>query len=691
MANAEQIRNLGLAGHGGSGKTSLAEAFLFLAKGTTRLGKVDEGNTVSDYAADEIERKISISGALLHFDWKGQKFNVVDLPGYADFIGEVAGGLSVSETALIVVNTQAGLEVGVEQVFKYAERYRTGKIFFFNRLDKEHTDFKKTLDRFSAHYGSGVLPFFWPIGEGPAFKGVIDILSKKGYGYEGGQTKEVPIPPAELAKAEEYRQKILEAAAEADDALLEKFFDSGTLSDAELKQGLREGIRDGKIMPVGCGSAANLIGVGPLLDFLAEYAPSPVDFKKAEGTLPGTEQKIVRKTASSEPLCARIFKTIAEPHIGELSFFRVYSGKVSPGDDVYNSGRQTSERIGQIYVMNGKERKEIGSVSAGDIGAFVKLKASHTGDTLCDKKAPILLPKIEFPKPVINLSVTARKKDDEEKMAVGLTRLHEEDPTFYMTVDGEVHQNIIFGQGELHLEVVVGRLKRKFGIEVELGKPKIPYREAIKGKAEVQGKHKKQSGGRGQYGDVWLRIEPLKRGTGFEFVDDVVGGVVPSKYIPSVEKGVVEALHEGGLAGYPVVDVRVTIYDGSYHTVDSSDIAFKIAGSLAFKTGFMQCRPVLLEPIYNVEVLVPSEYMGDVMGDLSSRRGKISGMEADGGFEKIKAQVPLADLYKYSTALRSLTQGRGHHTREFSHYEEVPKETAEKIIKESQTERANGK
>jgi len=691
MTNAEQIRNIGLVGHGGGGKTSLAEAFLFLDRITTRLGKVDDGNTVSDYAADEVERKISISAALLHFDWKGHKFNLVDMPGYTDFIGEVAGGLSVCETALIVVNTQAGLEVGVEQVFKYAERYKTAKMFFFNRLDKEHVDFNKALDQFIAHYGNGALPLFWPIGEGPGFKGVVDILSQKAYAYEGGQTNEMPIPPAEAGRVAEWRQKVLEAAAEADDALLEKFFDSGALSDAELKQGLRRGIQSGKIMPVCCGSAANLVGVAPLLDFLAEFVPSPADFPEVEGTLPGTNQKIARKTAGSEPLCARIFKTISEAHIGELSFFRVFSGKVSPGDDVYNPGRQATERIGQIYVMNGKERKEIGTVSAGDIGAFVKLKNSHTGDTLCDKKASIQLPTIEFPRPVINLSITSRKKDEEEKMAVGLTRLHEEDPTFYMAVDGEIHQNIIYGQGELHLEVVVGRLKRKFGIEVDLGKPKIPYRETIKGKIEVQGKHKKQSGGRGQYGDVWLRIEPLKRGTGFEFVDDVVGGVVPSKYIPSVEKGVIEAMHEGALAGYKVVDVRVTIYDGSYHTVDSSDIAFKIAGALAFRTGFMQCRPVLLEPIYNVEVLVPGEYMGDVMGDLSSRRGKISGMEADGGFEKIKAQVPLADLYKYSTTLRSLTQGRGHHVREFSHYEEVPREAMEKVVKEAQAEKANGK
>ncbi|HLG94230.1 MAG TPA: elongation factor G [candidate division Zixibacteria bacterium] len=691
MAAREKIRNIGLTGHGGSGKTSLAESFLFSAKVTSRLGRVEEGNTVSDYAADEIARKISISASLLHFDWKDCKFNVVDMPGYADFIGEVAGGLSISETALIVVNTASGLEVGVEQVLKYAERYRTAKIFFFNKLDKEHTDFNKTLEQFKSHYGGGVLPFFLPIGEGPGLKGVIDVLAKKAFTHEGGQTKEIPVPPSETAKMEEARQKILEAAAESDDALLEKFFDSGTLTEDELKGGLHHGIKEGKIMPVLAGSAANLIGVGPALDFLAAYAPSPADYTEVEGILPGTSQKIARKTLVSEPLSARIFKTVSEPHLGELSFFRVYSGKVAPGNDVFNAGRQASERIGQIYLMNGKERKEVNEVAAGDVGAFVKLKASHTGDTLCDKKAPIFFPSIEFPKPVINLAVVPKRKEDEEKMAVGFSRLHEEDPTFYMAYDNEIHQNIVHGQGELHLEVIIDRLKRKFGIEVELIKPRIPYRETIKAKAEVQGKHKKQSGGRGQYGDVWLRIEPLKRGEGFQFVDDVVGGVVPSKYIPSVEKGVIEAMHEGALAGYPVVDVRVTIYDGSYHTVDSSDIAFKIAGSLAFRTGFMQCRPVLLEPIYNVEVLVPGEYMGDVMGDLSARRGKISGMEADGGFEKIKAQVPLGDLYKYSTTLRSLTQGRGHHTRSFSHYEEVPRETAEKVIKESQAEKTNGK
>jgi len=436
MAAREKIRNIGLTGHGGSGKTSLAESFLFSAKVTSRLGRVEEGNTVSDYAADETARKISISAALLHLDWKGMKFNVVDMPGYADFTGEVAGGLSVCETALIVVNTASGLEVGVEQVFRYADRYRTAKIFFFNRLDKEHTNFKKTLELFSSHYGSGVLPFFLPLGEGPGFKGVIDVLTKKAYTYEGGQTKETPLPSSEAAELDEARQKILEAAAETDDDLLEKFFDSGTLTEQEFKRGLHNGIKEGKIMPVLCGSAAAITGVGPLLDFLAEYAPSPADFPEIEGTLPGTTQKIAKKTFPSEPLCARIFKTISEPHLGELSFFRVFSGKVSPGDDVFNANRQGSERIGQIYLMNGKERRETPTVAAGGIGAFVKLKTSHTGDTLCDKKNPILLPPIEFPKPVINLAVVPKRKEDEEKMAVGFARLHEEESVWMVHSGG---------------------------------------------------------------------------------------------------------------------------------------------------------------------------------------------------------------------------------------------------------------
>jgi len=680
-----QIRNLGLVGHGGVGKTALAEALLFSAGITTRLGRVEDGNTVSDYSAEEISRKISIAASLLHLDWNNYKINLVDLPGYADFIGEVVAGLRVTETSLILISALSGVEVGTEQVWKTAEKYDCTRMFFINKMEKEHASFSKVSKQLQDRFGSGVVAVQLPLDEGLNFKGVIDLIQMKSYFFQKeAQAKEDKIPADLESQAQEAREKMMEAIAESDDTLLEKFFDKGELTEEEIKLGLKKGITERKIFPLLCGAATENWGTNLLLDFATEYLPSPADFVEVKGIDPNTKQEIKRKIAVEEPTCAFVFKTVAEPHVGELSFFKVYAGKISPGNDLLNPTKQVTERIGQIYVMNGKERKEIGNISAGDLGAFVKLKSTHTGDTLCDKKHPILLPPIDFPKPVINMAIKPKNKGDEEKIANGFAKLHEEDPTFIMVVDGDIRQTIIYGQGELHLEIMVDKLKKKFGVEAELEKPRIPYRETIKAKAEAQGKYKRQSGGRGQYGDAWLRVEPLHHGEGFQFVDDIVGGAVPSKYIPAVEKGVVEAMHEGILAGYKMVDIKVSIYDGTYHVVDSSDMAFKIAGSMGFRKAALEAKPVLLEPIYNVEVIVPSEFMGDVMGDISSRRGKIMGMEADGGFEKIKAKVPLAELYKYSTSLRSHTQGRGHHTREFSHYEEVPREIAEKIIKEAQ-------
>ncbi len=687
-----QIRNLGLVGHGGVGKTSLAEGLLHSAGMTTRLGRVDDGNTVSDYTSEEVARKISISVSLLHLDWKNFKINLVDLPGYADFIGEVVAGLRATETAVISVSALSGVEVGTEQVCKLAEKYGCANIFFINKLDKEHASFFSPLNQLQERWGGGVVAVQIPLGEGLAFKGLADLIRMKAYLFQkGGPAKEEQIPSELQGQAQEFRLKLMEAVAESDDALLEKFFDKGELTEEEIKFGLKKGIIDRKIFPVLGGAATENWGTSLLLDFATEFLPSPADLVEVKGADPNTKQELKRKIGEGESTTAFVFKTVAEPHLGELSFFKVYSGKISPGHDLLNPTKQVQERIGQIYVMNGKERKEIGNISAGDIGAFVKLKSTHTGDTLCDKKSPILLDPIDFPKPVINMAIKPKNKGDEEKIANGFAKLHEEDPTFIMVVDGDIKQTIIYGQGELHLEIMVDKLKKKFGVEAELEKPRIPYRETIRTKAEAQGKYKRQSGGRGQYGDAWLRLEPLQRGEGFQFVDDIVGGAVPSKYIPAVEKGVVEAMQEGVLAGCKMVDIKVSIYDGTYHVVDSSDMAFKIAGSMGFRKAAMDARPVLLEPIYNVEVLVPGEFMGDVMGDISSRRGKIMGMEADGGFEKIKAKVPLVELYKYSTSLRSMTQGRGYHTREFSHYEEVPKEIADKIIKEAQEQKQKEK
>ncbi|MCI0531238.1 MAG: elongation factor G [candidate division Zixibacteria bacterium] len=677
-----QIRNIAIIGHGSSGKTSLAEAMLFTAKATTRLGKVDEGNSISDFSSEEVKRKISISLSLLHCDWNDTKLNILDLPGYADFVGEVTAGLRAVENAVLVISALAGVEVGSDQYWKIATRNGCAAFILINKLDKEHAKFYQNLDSLQKHFGRGVAAVQIPIGEGLDFKGIIDLINMRAFIFEkDGRPKEAEIPEDNKAQAEKYRAELIESISEVDDALLEKFLEKGELTPEEIKSGLKIGIAQRKIFPVLCGAATQNWGAYNLLNLLAEFAPSPVERAEFAGTDPVSGNGSKRKVSNSEPVVSFIFKTLAEPHLGELSYFKCLAGRVSHGEELLNPGRQITERVGQIYLINGKERTEVPFVEAGDIGAFVKLKNSHTGDTLCDKKHPIQSEAIVFPKPVIGLAIKPVHKGEEEKIAHGLSKLHEEDPTFLMHVDADIKQTLIHGQGELHLEIMVSKLKEKFGVGVELEDPRIPYRETIKGRVEVQGKYKRQSGGRGQYGDVWLKIEPRPHGAGFEFVNAIVGGAIPSKYVPSVEEGITEAMQEGILAGYPVVDLKVTLYDGSFHTVDSSDMAFKIAGSMGFKKGAAEANPVLLEPIYDVEVTVPGEYMGSVMGDVSSRRGKIMGMEAEGSFEKIKARVPLAELNKYSTSLRSMTQGRGFHSRSFYHYEEVPKEISERIVK----------
>ncbi len=683
----DKIRNIGVVGHGGTGKTSLVEAMLFISKVTKRLGNIDDGNTVSDYAADEIERKISISSALAHTVWKGCKINIIDTPGYTDFFGDVVGGLSVADVALIVVNGVTGVEVGTDMVWRMALNYDIPRAFFVNRMDKEHADFSKCVEAIRENFSNHAVPLMMSWGDGLAFKGVIDLVKMKAFICEkDGSVKSQEVPTELKDTAEDWREKLVEAAAESDEELMNKFFDQGTLSEKEITAGLAKGIADRSIYPIFCGSAKTLAGVFNLLDYISTLMPAP-DYK---GEIKGFhgDKEVTRKISPENETSAFVFKTISEPHVGELFFFKVYSGKVQVGDDLINTNKNTAERIGQIYVLNGKERKEIGVVYAGDIGALVKLKSTHTGDTLADKKAPLKFKPIDFPKPVIRMALKTKTKGDEEKVASGLAKLREEDPTIQMIVDNDIKQTILSGQGELHLEVVVDRLKRKFGVEVELVKPKVPYRSTIRKKVEVQGKYKRQSGGRGQYGDCWLRLEPLPRGKDFDFVNAIVGGVIPSKYLPAVKKGILEARQGSGLAGTKVVDFKVTCYDGSHHSVDSSDLAFKIAASMGFKDGFNKADPYLIEPIYNVEVLVPEEFMGDVMGDISARRGKIMGMSPDGKLKRIKAQVPLAELYKYSTSLRSLTQGRGTHSREFSHYEEVPREIANKVIEEVEREKA---
>ena len=686
---SEHLRNVALIGHGGAGKTSLAEAMLFSAGSTTRLGRVEEGNTLSDYHPDEIERQISINASLLFTDWKNNKINLIDTPGYMDFTGEVKAALRVADTALLVVKAVEGVEVGTEIVARYTEELANGMLVVVNKLDQENADFERAVTQCKETISHDIVPVQFPLKQGLGFDSIVDVVRMKVLKYAaGGNGKytEQDIPADVKERAQGLRQQLLELIAETDEKLLNKYLEEGGLSDEEVAQGLRKGIRERKVYPLLCASSTENVGVSALLDFIVEYAPSPLDMGVLHGLVTGNPPKQLDiKQDPAAPPSLFIFKTVSESHVGELSYFRVCTGVVSPGLDLVNGKNGRGERLAQLFVMNGKERKEAAKLFAGDIGAVVKLKDTHTNDTLSDKTLSVVFAPIVFPEPVFHAAILAKAKGDEDKIATGLHALHQEDPTFMFRVEGELHQTIISGQGELHLGIFVKRLKQRYNVEVDLGEPKVPYRETIKGVVkDSEYKHKKQTGGHGQYGHVHLRLEPLKRGQGFEFLDEIVGGVVPGKFIPAVEKGVVESMKEGVLAGYPVVDVRVALHYGSYHDVDSSEMAFKIAGSMAFRKGFMEAKPILLEPICNIEVKVPEDAMGDVMGDISSRRGKIGGMEGVGHYQVIRAQVPAAELHKYATILRSKTGGRGVFKATISHYEEVPREVAEKIVAASE-------
>jgi elongation factor G len=683
--HTEHIRNIGLIGHGGVGKTSLVEALLFNLKEINRVGSIEQGTTVSDYNEDEINRQISINTSLLHGVWHDRKINLIDIPGYSDFFGEVVGALRVIDAALIVVSAASGLEVGTELAWQESEKNKVPRLIIINKLDRENLNFDPIVAGLTESFGNQVVLAQVPVETGPNFDSIIDLINMKMliFAKDGsGNFTETSIPENLQGQAEELHLKLLEAVAESDDSLMEKYFETETLSADEFRQGLKKAISSGSIAPVFCTAATVNIGVKRLLDIIVDFTPAPGE----TGLATGIKDKS-RKIASSEPFSAFIFKTLSELHVGELSYFKVMSGKIKTGDDVVNTRDDHGERIGQLFVLNGKNKKAVDQLEAGDIGAVVKLKNTHSGDTLAAKGKEIVYPPISFPEPIIRTAIRPIAKGDEEKISNGLHVLHEEDPTFVYNQDAELRQTIIAGQGELHLAIILQRLKQRFGVEVTEEEPRIPYRETIKKKAEAQGKYKKQSGGRGQYGDCHLRLEPLPRGSEFEFVDGIVGGVIPGKFIPAVEKGVVETISKGVLAGYQVVDIKVTVFFGSYHTVDSSEMAFKVAGSMAFKKAFEQCNPVLLEPIMDLEVRVPDEYMGDVMGDISSRRGKIMGMDNEGRFQIINAKVPLAELYRYSTTLRSITAGRGIHKRKFSHYEEVPAEIAQQIIEKAKKEK----
>lgn len=682
----ENIRNICLAGHGGSGKTSLAEAILFTTGEIDRLGEVGAGNTTSDYRKEEIDHKISMNLTPLHCEWIDHTIHFIDTPGYSDFTSEVRCAARVSDSIAIIIRAIEGIEIETEHAWEYAEEYGLPRMLVVNLLDKEHADFFDVLNRLQERFGQHAVPFQIPIGTSESFSGVVDLVSMKAITYDrGGDGKgQIQDIPNDLAdQAEEYREKLIEVAAESDDDLLELYFEEGALTDEQLIRGLMIGVKNGTVFPVLSTSASLNIGTSGILDTMVQFMPSPADRPATVCTRPDSDEEITLDHAPSAPLSALVFKIVSEAHIGELTYFRVYSGEIKAGADVFNASKHNNERFGQIYKTLGHDRREFDTIRAGEIGAAVKLKDTHTGDTLCVRQDPVVLSWVTFAEQVANVAVIPKSKEDEEKISMGLSRLHEEDPSFIFNYDGDIKQLILAGAGEMHLDLIVERLKDRFGVDVEMIQPRIPYREAIKGRAEAQGRFKRQSGGRGQFGDTWLKIEPKPRGEGYEFINGIVGGVVPGRFIPAVDKGIQEALHEGVVAGYPIVDIQATLYDGSYHTVDSSEMAFKVAASMGFKKAFMNAKPILLEPIYEVKVVVPDEYMGDVMGDLSSRRGRILGMDPKGSNQVVRAEVPLAELHKYSTTLRSFTQGRGSHTRKFVRYDEMPKEEERKVIAEA--------
>jgi elongation factor G len=682
-----KIRNVGFAGHGGVGKTSLVEAILFAAGAINRLGKVDDGTTTTDFDPDEIKRKISLGTSVAFCDWKGYRLNLIDTPGYGDFVADARGGLRVANAAVIVVDAIAGVQVQTEKVWKYANEYTLPRAVVINRLDRERADFFRTLESLQKRLKGRLCPLQLPIGSEAGLKGVVDLVAMKALLFDNGKVKEADIPNEVTDDARTWREKLVEAVAETDDDLLAKYLEEGSIGEEEMVKALGKAIGQGSLVPVMAASATKGIGVQPLIDLMVNEFPSPAEAGAVEGVDQRTKQAVTLAPDPKAPLAAVVFKTIADPHVGKLSLFRVYSGTFKADSQVLNSTRGAKERIGHVGWLMGKTQKPVEALGPGEIGVVAKLKDTLTGDTLSDEAHPVVLPGIAFPEPSISFAIQPKTRGDEDKISTALHRMTEEDPTLHHHFDPETKQLLVSGMGQLHVETVVERMKRKYNVDVSLLPPRIPYKETVKGRAEVQGKYKKQTGGRGQYGDVWLKIEPLQRGGGFEFVDDIFGGSVPRNFIPSVEKGVRDCMKRGIFAGYPIVDLRVSLYDGSYHDVDSSDMAFQIAASMGLQKGFMEAHPVLLEPIMNVEVTAPSDHAGDVIGDLNGRRGRIVGMEPDGEVVSVRAQAPMAEMLTYESSLRSMTGGRGGYSMEFSHYEEVPAHLAEKVVAAAKAEK----
>jgi elongation factor G len=678
-----EIRNVAVLGHGACGKTSLVDALAFVAGSSKRHGLVKDGTALTDYTADEIERKYSINLAMAVAEWMDTKINLIDTPGYLDFTGEALAGGWAADGAVIVVSATGGVEVGTEKVWDYGEQRGIPRLFFVSLMDKEHADFEKVFAQIRDRLTPKVIPVEIPVGEGPDFHGIINLFSKKCHlykrGTKAGEYEEVDVPPEYQDRFEKYSRELIERIAETDDTLLERYLGGEEIDRHEAIAAMRAGMAKGEVFPLFCGAAELTYGTRALLGKLVELVPSPADRPPADAQKWGSAERLPLTPDDAGPFVAQVFKTISEPHVGDVTFFRIHSGMVKNGQEVYNAPRDATEKLNHLCVAVGKERHEIAELHSGDIGCVAKLRDTHTNDTLSTRERQIVLKKIPFPEPVITVAIDVKQRGEEEKLSNGLHKLHEEDPTFHHEYNAELGQTLIRGLGERHLEIVVGRLARKFGVHATLSRPRVAYRETLKGKAEGQGKHKKQTGGRGQYGDCWIRLAPLPRGSGFVFDDQVVGGVIPRQYIPAVERGIVEAAARGPIAGYPVVDFKAELYDGSYHDVDSNEMSFKMAGILAFRNVSPNARPVLLEPILEIDVWTPDEYQGAVMGDISSRRGQILGTEPDGKMVKVKAHVPEAELDKYATTLHSVTHGRGTYRQKFFTYQEAPPDVAHKV------------
>lgn len=681
----KETRNIGIMAHIDAGKTTTTERILFYSGRVHKIGEVHEGAATMDWMEQEQERGITITSAATTCQWNGHRINIIDTPGHVDFTVEVERSLRVLDGSVGVFCAKGGVEPQSETVWRQADKYSVPRIAYVNKMDIIGADFYGAVEQMRNRLNANAVPIQLPIGAEDSFEGIIDLVKNCAYFYLddlGTRTEAREIPDEYKEKAEEYRTKLLEAVADLDDELMEKVLMEEELTEEEIKAALRKGVCNVEIIPVLCGSSYKNKGVQLMLDAVVDYMPSPLDVPPIQGELPdGTEAN--RKSDDNEPFAALAFKIMSDPYVGKLTFFRVYSGTLDSGSYVLNATKEKRERIGRILQMHANSRQEIKTVYAGDIAAAVGLKDTGTGDTLCEEKNPIILESMVFPEPVIQLAIEPKTKSDQDKMAMALAKLAEEDPTFRAETDEDTGQTIIHGMGELHLDIIVDRLRREFKVDANVGKPQVAFRETFRSSAKVEGKFIRQSGGRGQYGHVWVEFEPLEEGGGFEFVNKIVGGVVPREYIPAVQAGVEEAMQNGVLAGYPLVDVKATIVDGSYHDVDSSEMAFKIAGSMALKAAKGKCNPVMLEPVMKVEVNVPEEYMGDIMGDINSRRGRVEGMETRGGTQVIKGMVPLAEMFGYATTLRSRTQGRGTYSMHFDHYEEVPKNIAEEIIAKS--------